>query len=272
MICGLRTFKNYTLGSFCLSLDFFFFFFKYGYNLFLVGCLKALLEWGKCLVKMSRLLPRDETAGAGLCSFQSLSYLTAAQIRWVHRVLQVLGHSWHWLRNGYCLTLSVIHETTEAKLKHGNLSWCCLSIVLDSSLIWWKGLDPSQCYWNPLCVWVAVTAVMHGPTLWKLAKAGPWLFWTKQKEASLTWVKGELCSVARNRAVIISLFFFRSVSVWYDGLACVSAQGEILQLSGPEVVATGVVSMSSCKMQARESHPAVLSFSPNNWGWIKGFF
>lgn len=26
MICGLRTFKNYTLGSFCLSLDFFFFF------------------------------------------------------------------------------------------------------------------------------------------------------------------------------------------------------------------------------------------------------
>ena len=157
------------------------------------------------------------TAGAGLCSSQSFSYPTGAQGRWVHRVLQVLGHSWHWMWNGNCLTLPVIRETTEAKLKHGNLSWHCLSAVLDSSLIWWKGLDLPQCYWNPLCVWAAVTAVMHGPTPWKLAKARPWLFKTKQKEASLTWLKGELWSVARNRAVIISLFFFRSVSVQCPG-------------------------------------------------------
>lgn len=79
-------------------------------------------------------------------------------------------------------------------------------------------------------------------------------------------MKGELCSVARNRAVIISLFFFRSISVQYDGLAHISAQEEILQISYPEVVPAAVGSVSSCKVRAGESHPAVLAFSPNSWG------
>lgn len=55
MICGLRAFKNDTLGSFCRSLDYFFFpLLEYGCNLFLSDCLKTLLEAGKCLVKMPR--------------------------------------------------------------------------------------------------------------------------------------------------------------------------------------------------------------------------
>jgi len=106
---------------------------------------------------------------------------------------------------------------------------------------------------------------MHGSTLWRLAKAGPGLLKTKQKEASLAGAKGEHCSVARDRAVIISLFFFRSVSEQYGGLAPMSAWEETVQLSCP-VVPAAMVSVSSGKRGAGDSPPAALAFSPNSWG------
>lgn len=146
---------------------------------------------GKCSIKMRRLLPKDGISQSWPLQFSKLEYWSTSE----GSSSRVPGtwNSWLWLWNGYCLTLPVICATAEAKSKHGNLSWHCLSVALDSSLMWWKGLDLPQRFWNPQCAWVTVAVVMHGPTLWKLVNIGPRFFQTKQKEAFLTWMKEELC-------------------------------------------------------------------------------
>lgn len=82
-------------------------------------------------------------------------------------------------------------------------------------------------------------------------------------------MKGELCSVARNRAVIISLFFLRSISVWYGELASMSAQEEILQFSHREAALTE--DQVLLQNTAWGIPPAVLLFSPNEWACIREY-
>lgn len=104
----------------------------------------------------------------------------------------------------------------------------------------------------------------HHGAWWKLH-----LGYLKWEGASLTWVKGELCSVARNRAVIISLFFLRSISVWYGELASMSAQEEILQFSHREAALTE--DQVLLQNTGWGIPPAVLLFSPNEWACIKEY-
>lgn len=156
------------------------------------------------------------------------------------------------------------------KLKQGNLSWHCLSAALDLSLIQRKGLDLPGCYWNLPCVWVTVTVITRGSVPWRLVRAALWLFKAEQKSPSFAWMKGELCSVARNRAVIIRLLFLRSLSIcvvrWVGTYRCPGGGfADLLPQSGarcgPDAV---LLQNTACGIS-----PAALAVSPNEWGCIK---
>lgn len=82
-------------------------------------------------------------------------------------------------------------------------------------------------------------------------------------------MKGELCSVARNQGVIISLFFLKSISVWYGELASMSAQEEILHFSYQEAALK--VDQVLLQNTGWGIPPAVLLFSPNEWACIKEY-